>query len=239
MVFDRIVGLGRRSRRRRRVDLVAPADRARDAGLWELAVQLYQKALGQNPRNPAIWVQYGHALKEAGGLRDAEKLVQAEAAYRTALSLDPGAADTYLQLGHVLKLQNKTEEAQGAYLRALALDPSLPETLRELNGLGWSDTELRELQQQVAPDVHPAIGDVSLRPPAETEKPEDDPPLKLTVDLPQVIDGKVLGVVRGSLQIEGWALARDGVAGVDVSIDGCHFGTAKYGLRRENIRDIY
>jgi ADP-heptose:LPS heptosyltransferase/GT2 family glycosyltransferase len=239
MAFDRIVGLGRRSLRRRTVDLVAPADRARDAEQWDLAVQLYRKALDQRPGNTAIWVQYGHALKESGGLCDPDKLAQAEAAYRTALSLGPGTADTYLQLGHALKLQTKTAEAQAAYLRAFALDPSLPGTLRELNGLGWSDAELCELRRQVVPDDHPATGDVSPRPPAETEKSEDDSPLKLTVDLPQVIDGKVLGVVRGSLQIEGWALARDGVASVDVSVDGCHFDAAKYGLRRENVGDIY
>ena len=239
MAFDRIVGLGRRSLRRRTVDLVAPADRARDAEQWDLAVQLYRKALDQRPGNTAIWVQYGHALKESGGLCDPDKLAQAEAAYRTALSLGPGTADTYLQLGHALKLQTKTAEAQAAYLRAFALDPSLPGTLRELNGLGWSDAELCELRRQVVPDDHPATGDVSPRTPAETEKPEDDSPRKLTVDLPRVVDGKVLGVVRGSLQIEGWALARDGVAGVDVSIDGCHFDAAKYGLRRENVGDIY
>jgi ADP-heptose:LPS heptosyltransferase/GT2 family glycosyltransferase len=237
MAFDRIVSLGRRSLRRRTVDLVTPADRARDAGQWELAIQLYQKALGQNPRNQAIWVQYGHALKEAGGLRDPEKLAQAEAAYRAALSLDPGAADTYLQLGHVLKLQSKTAEAQGAYLGALALDPSMSHTLRELDGLGWSDAELLELQRQVAPDVRPATREVSPPLPAETEKSGNHSSLKLTVDLPKIIDGKVLGNIRNSLQIEGWALARDGVASVDVSIDGRHFGTAKYGLRTEHVQD--
>jgi len=43
-------------------------------------------------------VQYAHALKESGELKDPEKLAQAEAAYRRSLSLDPGIADTCLQL---------------------------------------------------------------------------------------------------------------------------------------------
>ena len=124
---------------------IALADRARNAGEWERAAQLYRKALNRNPDNPGIWVQYGHALKESGKLRDPEKLARAETAYRRAVSLDPSIADSYLQLGHVLKLQGKTEEAEAAYLRAFALDPSTPHPLHELSGLGWSEHYLAEL----------------------------------------------------------------------------------------------
>ena len=133
--------------RRRKLDVVPFADRARDARQWEFAAQLYREALDRDPRNPPIWVQYGHALKESGELRDPDKLAQAAAAYRKALSLDSGAADTCLQLGHVLKLQGKTEEAQAAYLRAFALDPSVPYPLQELRGLGWFEAHLFELRR--------------------------------------------------------------------------------------------
>src|SRR6516165_2230235 len=150
MSFDRIFCLRRRILRRWTTDMVTLADSARDSEQWKLAAQLYRKALDCDPRNAPIWVQYGHALKEAGGLQDREKLAQAEAAYRTALSLDSSVPDTYLQLGHSLKLQGKTEEAQGAYLRAFALDPSIPDTLRELDGLGWSAAELFEPRRQTA-----------------------------------------------------------------------------------------
>jgi tetratricopeptide (TPR) repeat protein len=111
--------------KRSRLSVIALADRARDAGQWDLAARHYREALDRNPHNPPIWVQYGHALKESGGLRDRDKLAQAELAYRRALSLDPGVADTYLQLGHVLKLEGRTDEAQGAYLQATALGCSL------------------------------------------------------------------------------------------------------------------
>ncbi len=127
--------------KRERVSRADLADRARDAGDWELAARLYGEALEREPDDPPIWVQYGHALKESGKLQDPEKLAQAEFAYRRALSLDPSAADTYLQLGHVLKLQGKTEEAQAAYLRAFALDPSLSHPLDELGGLGWPQAQ--------------------------------------------------------------------------------------------------
>jgi tetratricopeptide (TPR) repeat protein len=145
MALDRIIDLLRLGLMRRKPDVITLADRARDAGQWGLAAQLYRKALARNSRHPPIWVQYGHALKESGELRDPDKLAQAELAYRRALSLDPGLADTYLQLGHVLKLQGKTDDARSAYLRAIALDPSTAHPLDELRGLGWSEAQISEL----------------------------------------------------------------------------------------------
>src|SRR5262252_3198758 len=138
MAADRIIDRPRRLRRRKPSVVIPLADCARDARQWELAAELYREALDRNPDNAPIWVQYGHALKESGQLRDPDKQAQAEVAYRRALSLDPGAADTYLQLGHVLKLQGKSEEAETSYLRAFALDPLTPYPLQELKGLGWS-----------------------------------------------------------------------------------------------------
>jgi tetratricopeptide (TPR) repeat protein len=114
------------------------ADRARDKRQWERACRYYHEALSRNPDKPAIWVQYGHALKESGNL------VEAESAYRKSLALDPSVADTHLQLGHALKIQGKKDEAAAAYLHALALDPTLPYASLELLGLGWSLAGLNE-----------------------------------------------------------------------------------------------
>src|SRR5262249_36390611 len=60
--------------------------------------------------------------------------------------LDPGAADPYLHLGHVLKLQGKIKEAQAAYLRTFVLDPAVSGPLQELGGLGWSEAQTAELR---------------------------------------------------------------------------------------------
>ncbi|HWX32506.1 MAG TPA: glycosyltransferase [Steroidobacteraceae bacterium] len=142
----------RLSLKRRRPGVVTLADRARDRRQWELAAGLYHMALERYPRIAGIWVQYGHALKESGELRDPDKLAQAESAYRKAVALDPSAADPHLQLGHALKLQGKTEEAQAAYLRAFALDPSMPYPLQELSGLGWTEAQMAGLRGAVAPN---------------------------------------------------------------------------------------
>jgi tetratricopeptide (TPR) repeat protein len=156
MALDRVVDRPRLGLTRRKSDPLSLADRARDARQWELAARLYREALDRDPQNQPIWMQYGHALKEWGDLRDPDKLAQAELAYRRALSFDWRVADSHLQLGHVLKLEGRKDEAVAAYLRAFALDPSLADALDELRGLGWSEVELAELRQQAEPDRDPA-----------------------------------------------------------------------------------
>ena len=122
----------RASLKRVKPSLITLADRARDAGQWELAARHYRKVLSRNPLNSPIWVQYGHTLKETGHLLEAER------AYRKATELDPNAADSHLQLGHILKLQRRRNEAVAAYLRALDLDPTLRDAWLELVALGWT-----------------------------------------------------------------------------------------------------
>ena len=82
------------------------------------------------PESPLIWVKYGRTLREAG------ELAQAEAAFRNAIATDWAAADSHLQLGHVLNMQGKKEDAEASFLRAFALDPSLEAASLELTQLG-------------------------------------------------------------------------------------------------------
>lgn len=121
-----------------RQSVISRADRAAAAGQLEEALKLYQQALDRNPRNPPIWVQCGHLLKELG------RLEAAEAAYRRAIACNPQLADPYLQLGHALKLQARLGEAHAAYLRAFALDPAAPDAARELAAAGWSEEQLAQ-----------------------------------------------------------------------------------------------
>jgi tetratricopeptide (TPR) repeat protein len=126
---------------KRHPTIITRADRARDAGEWQLAAGLYRNALYRNPNNPPIWIQHGHALKESGNRADAE------AAYRTAITYDPENADAHLQLGHVLKLLGKRAEAEAAYRRAWALDRSSTEAERELAAFGWTRQRLAEVAE--------------------------------------------------------------------------------------------
>jgi lipopolysaccharide biosynthesis protein len=129
---------------RRKPSVITLADQARDAGQWDVAVGYYREALRRKPRNPPIWVQYGHVLKQAG------HLAQAEQAYRTSLAYDWYNADSHVHLGHALKIQGKTREARAAYLQAIALNPSLNRASFEFAQLGWSQGHLSELHNMLA-----------------------------------------------------------------------------------------
>lgn len=94
-------------------------DRARDAGKWTDAASAYESHLAEAPDDAAIWVQLGHAYKEA------RYFEQAHVAYDRAAALQPADADIYLNLGHLHKLRGRLDEAIGAYARSAKLAPDL------------------------------------------------------------------------------------------------------------------
>jgi hypothetical protein len=100
-------------------------DAARDARSWAMAAQFYTRYLERVPDDAAIWVQLGHAHKEAGDLGAARR------AYLRSLSIDPSNPDTYVQLGHVEKLQGSLNSAFSQYRKALELDPNFQDALQE------------------------------------------------------------------------------------------------------------
>ncbi len=110
------------SRSRRKESSRTRANRARDARQWELAARFFADELDRDRYAAAIWVQFGHALKEAG------RILEAEAAYRSAVCLRGETLDTLLPLGHALTVQDKRAEAAQIYARALELSP--PSALR-------------------------------------------------------------------------------------------------------------
>jgi len=68
---------------------------------------------------------------------------------------------------------------------------------------------------------------------------QHDPTVELVVDLPNIVNNDISLEIHGVLQIEGCALARDGVAAIEVSIDGLHYDNANYGHRREDVVKKY
>ena len=114
--------------------LTSIADRLRDDRRWPEAVVAYGRILKEYPKLAPIWVQFGHAQKEAGDIPGAET------AYRRALVLDPANADCLVQLGHALKLQGQREAAIAAYAAALQVDRNCDPALRELLALGEGPT---------------------------------------------------------------------------------------------------
>lgn len=135
-------------------------DYHRDARRWPAAAGAYRQAVRIDPSMGGIWVQYGHALKEQGDLEGAL------GAYGKAQrnGLDDG--DIHLQLGHVLKLQGRTKDAIAAYGEAIRRDRANADALFELQRLGASREDFRQLlnwqdeSQSAAPDAGKSLARV-------------------------------------------------------------------------------
>jgi O-antigen biosynthesis protein len=66
-----------------------------------------------------------------------------------------------------------------------------------------------------------------------------DPDHRLHIDGPRLIDGAAEAPVRGNLEIGGWALARAGVAAIEIAIDGTPVAVADHGLRRLDLQAAF
>ena len=64
-------------------------------GEFERVIALDEALLAEFPRQPRIWLNYGHALRTVGRLREAVD------AYRRAISLAPGLGDAYWSLANL------------------------------------------------------------------------------------------------------------------------------------------
>ena len=62
---------------------------------------------------------------------------------------------------------------------------------------------------------------------------------QLVVDTPMLLDGAAETPIRGNFEISGWALARDGVAAVEIMVDGTLLTTADYGIRRLDVQSAF
>jgi len=91
-------------------------DAARERLDWDAAARHYADHLETNPEDFAIWVQKGHALKEAG------LLDQADVAYGSAARLNDQDADLWLNRGHLAKLRNDPAVASEYYAASYAID---------------------------------------------------------------------------------------------------------------------
>jgi len=74
---------------------------------------------------------------------------------------------------------------------------------------------------------------------ARAEKAAGDLDLRLHIDVPRLIGGAAEAPVRGNLEIGGWALAKAGVAAIEIAIDGTPVMRADYGLRRLDIQAAF
>ena len=120
-------------------DIIKKADAARDAMQWSDAAILYQSAIDLQSDNPAIWVQLGNMNKEAGNHAAALE------AYQFAQACAPTESDIHLQMGHLFKIMQRSDDATESYRKALQLDPENRDAFDELAAVG-----LRKLAEKLA-----------------------------------------------------------------------------------------
>ena len=116
--------------------LLGSGDKARAKGDWAEAASHYSAYLSVEPEDFAIWVQLGHAYKEAGAFS------QAQDAYNEAIKLKPDDFDSFLNLGHLMKLSGDRAAAVAAYIKSYELNPSSRDAFRELAALGVDPSTL-------------------------------------------------------------------------------------------------
>lgn len=109
--------------------VIAQANAARDRKDWRAASDAYRQAVTQDPALAHIWMQLGHALKEAGDLD------QAESAYQRALEELPDRGEPLLHLGHLEKLRGQQAKAGRYYYRAVEIEPTNADAVTELHRL--------------------------------------------------------------------------------------------------------
>src|SRR5439155_24440068 len=96
------------------------------------------------------------------------------------------------------------------------------------------DGQIREIAVPVG-----AGSDMPARAGIDSGNTVGDAERKLHLDTPAVIGGAMEMPLRGDLAIAGWALARTGVAAIEIAIDGMPMAAARYGVRRLDVQAAF
>ncbi len=117
-----------RSKSARQLSHRDAGDAARAAGDWASAALHYQQHVDANPDDFDIWVQLGHANKEAGRMSDALT------AYTKARALRPNDADLLLNFGRLQALIGDAKAAIALLEESHKIDQN-PHALNEIQSL--------------------------------------------------------------------------------------------------------
>lgn len=126
-------------------------------GQYVAATDLFQKAIREDPANPAYHFNLGNAFKDLG------RFAEAAPCYGEALRLKPDYCEALNNLGTALLAQDKFAEAVASYQRALRIKPDYLEALNNLgiifHSQGKFDEALSSYQKvlQLKPDHSGAL----------------------------------------------------------------------------------
>ncbi len=97
---------------------------------------------------------------------------------------------------------------------------------RAIQGLSGGALEVRIIAVSLGGDSKAVSVTLAPLPPSA---------FRFELDGPRTQDGVAVQPITGRLVVEGWALARDGVAGIDVELDGTRIGQAHFGMARPDV----
>jgi len=126
-------------------DDVADARKATEAGRFDEARRLYDRAIGASPESPFLYREVADVARRQGdtdtALRQAQK----------AIELEPTDVRAQILIGDLYDAQKDTVKAVAAYETALALEPNEPlerkvEALREGLALAAMPTEFQSIE---------------------------------------------------------------------------------------------
>ena len=86
-------------------------------GDFEEAIALYRSVLDRAPRQPRVWLSYGHMLKTVG------QTDEGIAAYRRAIELTPGLGEAWFSLANLKTV--RFDDADIPAMRSALADPSI------------------------------------------------------------------------------------------------------------------
>lgn len=102
---------------------------AQMAGLWEVAIEEYRRAVSADPENPSSHEALATVLAHTG------EVDGAIASYRRALELDPRRPEGHYFLGLLLRQRGEIDQAEEHFGTAAQLDPSFSATRAALGDL--------------------------------------------------------------------------------------------------------
>lgn len=109
--------------------LISAANVARNAREWRLAADSYAAALERAPDLRHIWIQYGHAEKEAGNT------VAAAAGYAAAERLGDEDGEAAFNLGRLARVNGDRRAARRHLLRAIQHNPRHADAFGEFRSM--------------------------------------------------------------------------------------------------------
>ncbi len=110
---------------------------------------------------------------------------------------------------------------------------------RPLGALPSGEHSVRLVVRNCLDDIQEEVRRIVIDRAPPVAEPVSPAEFRLEIDTPMVVAGAAIEPVTARLTIEGWALARSGIASIEVLLDDQRLGDAHYGLARQDVGSAF